>query len=285
NHLRKHFGLLIITDAAFREAVRRRYLTTEEDVTTVHRHLATFHLSKDPDDADWREALWHLRGGRRWPELIRLLASLTVLGRVWKQSKDEVLGYWKEIEGETEFRLEDTYQEVLNDPLNNASSLEELLPLIDLLLQSGHSEAVKALIKKLPFVAGKPIDSVSLEGLDQVRSPLMRGEILYEGGHFEAALKEFGEEERLCRETNSDEVLSLALLKKGQTLERLGELEPAEAAYRESEQISRLGGYKRNLLLVLDAQTNFLLRLGRQQEGQALRAELEYLRGDASTDA
>jgi hypothetical protein len=280
----QHFGLLVLTDTAFREAIRRRYLPTDQEVKAIHRHLATFHLSGGEDDAKWTDVLWHLRKGQSWQQLVTLLSDLGLLRTVWSENKLEVLDCWKDIETHTEFLLEEVFRAALDDPSDHFSSNDDLMPFIHLLAESGHTDAIKRLLAKLPGEKGKPIDPVSLDGLEQVKTPFLRGVILYKGGHFEGAVKEFTEEERLSREAHSAESLSLALIWKGQALASLDQLDTAVAAYRESEQISRLGGYKENLILALAAQARLFPRLGKEQEAQALKIELEYLRREMNNE-
>ena len=135
-------GLLSFGHAYFRQAVRDRYLPTDEQRRAVHARLADyFHQRQqrqrqESDEFDPRaldELSWQLAEAADWERLYELLRDRQLIGQALRQAESDVRTGWVQLEAHSPHRLIDAYlpmtvDDVARDPYT-ASRLVGLLSL------------------------------------------------------------------------------------------------------------------------------------------------------------
>jgi len=127
-------GLLTFFHDYLRDAVRDRYLDTEQKQSAVHLRLAEYFENKDDEERSLEEFPWQLARAKEWTRLRDFLCDdeLEVLYRFHSaDSRHELAQYWREMEGV--YDLTDEYKKVLDEyespggtQLGRANRLSEL---------------------------------------------------------------------------------------------------------------------------------------------------------------
>jgi hypothetical protein len=221
--------------AGFVEAIRRRYLPTDEDRRRTHGTIADYFTGQHRTETaglghaeflagqQSAEIPWHLEAAGRWDELASRLADVRFLVGAWGRNKWDLLRSWARIEEHTPIRLIEAYRPVLQQPeryrLAESEVVAELLegaglqPDADRLRRDirgeydrrGEKPGMKAALVEMFHAGG---DSARGRGREEAFERLRRGQQLLSGPDFRGAETCFREAEAAFRALHKeDEVL------------------------------------------------------------------------------
>jgi tetratricopeptide (TPR) repeat protein len=272
------------------EAVRDKYLPTEQDQQRAHLRLADYFDTQSLEGRKVDELPWQLTEAKAWQRVCDLLTGTRFLAAAWSADQFNVKACWARIETGSALRLVDAYRSVLDGPVEDADHVSRVGILLN---DTGH-----------------PKEALSLQGclVDHFRQKVWRGSgldptgnyggltaalhnqanILYAGGEFEEAVRLCREAEWILREfanrLGNKYGLAVSLNHQALILKARGRLDEAMGLLKEAERSFRELDNKDGLQACLGNQA-VILQL-RSEVGKAMR-ELHCLpdvdRGDVST--
>jgi tetratricopeptide (TPR) repeat protein len=289
-------GLLGFSHTYLREAVRTRYLFTEESQKTTHLQLADYFQRELPsfrqikkDDIPGRldlkiplhnsyELPWHLAQVQQWARLADLLSDPIFLLVSWSIDPYEVGGYWSQIEANSSFRAVASYTPLLEGDAS-AYSVYALM-LARLYNTLGYSQDAAAVIEK------------RVEGIKQFGDKRKLAEMLIELG---TTLQYYGDLYRAFTVLKEAEVIfkhlrdkrgvAISQHEQALILRHQGQPDLAMKMLRKTEEVFRKTGDDFNLSSCLYAQTNILLGKGAVEQAMSLLEQVERMkRSDGDLD-
>lgn len=109
-------GLIGFAHEYLRQAVRTRYLDTDDQQRAAHLRLADNFAKGDLGPRNLDELPWQLAEAMAWQRLYDLLADMPFFDAAWRADQFEAKGYWAKIENESPLRVVDAYLAVLDNP-------------------------------------------------------------------------------------------------------------------------------------------------------------------------
>jgi len=250
-------GLIGFGHDYLREAVKARYLRTEEVQKFTHLQLAGYFEIQEFDLRKVDELPWQLMQAKAWKKLYGFLANRIFLCEAWKQSEYEVLKYWAEIERNSTFRMVDAYSVYTDDikliPTDNVFTLNYFLCISGLLSSFGYRKEALRIQEELVERDRQMKDKAGL-----INDISFLAQLVYEGDELDKAWSLLEEAEPLCRELGDLNGLEAILNTKVQILRRRNNLESALIILKEAESICSMEGLNIGLGRVLLNQANIL---------------------------
>lgn len=222
-------GLLGFAHRYGREAVGRRYLSSNGAGAQTHRRLARYFLRDPTRQRALLEGPWQLMHAEDWSELASLLSRPAFASTLASAARSDLHTYWATLEARATFRVADAYAAVARSP--EAWGDEELLAVAQLLLDMGHAPMASTLFHQLECRCTDPDDRQSMLGWQAVA--------LSNTGDLDAALELLAEQQRICREIGNDLGLKVSLHNLARILRKRGDLDGALALLEEQEQFAR----------------------------------------------
>ncbi len=303
-------GLIGFFHDYFRQAVRNRYLPTEQARQVAHLRIADYFSTRDLGARKVDEEPWQLAEAKAWERLYALLSDLPFFCAAWHANQFEVKANWALVESSSKLRLESGYRQVLDAPGDHSHDTVWTVGI--LLDDTGHpiqaSSLREYLVKNCRQTGDRAYLAVALGGhalslanrgdfheamnLHQEEERLYRelgdwdglsasfgnqAVILKACGDLDGAMKRLKDEEGICRELGNKAGLSSSLGNQGVILRDRGDLDGAMALHKESERLCRELGNKAGLLGSLGNQGVILRDRGDLDGAMALHKESERL--------
>lgn len=289
-------GLLGFSHTYLREAVRTRYLFTEESQKATHLQLADY-FQRDipsfrqiekaniPGRLDLKiplhnsyELPWHLAKVQQWARLVDLLSDPIFLLVLWGIDQYEVGGYWSQIEANSSFRAVASYAPLLEGDASAHSDFA--LMLARLYNTLGYSRDAAAVIEN------------RIEGIKQFGDKRKLAEVLIELG---TALQYYGdlsrafsvvkEAETVFKYLRDTRGVAISQNEQALILKHQGQLDLAMKMHQKTEEVFRKAGDNFNLSSCLYAQTTILLEKGAVEQAMSLLEQVECMkRSDGDLD-
>jgi len=262
-------GLLGFSHDHLRQAVQKRFLSSETDRCQAHLRLADyFGVTKlGPHDLfnatrlharRLEELPWQLAKGNAWTLLYELLANRWFLAMMGELHRWDLSSYWAQVETHSSLRMLDAYRPLLDSDAMFAQHVANLLS------NFGHTTEALQLRQHLVDVHRQSNDKRSL-----ARTLGNFADCLQNEGRFDEALALYREQEAACKETGqAGNVLAQAIFGQARILKDRGCLEEAWDRYVELEQLSREASNVETLPLALRGQASILRTRGEWQQSQ-----------------
>ena len=308
--LRERHGVLVLSDACLREAVRQKYIPTAEVEDAAHLRLADYFSGRAIGPRTVEELPWQLSAARQWPRLVECLADPLNLHFTLLARKSDPFAFWARIEENSSFRVADTYRDLIASAtpaqgrallpyvaelLHNGGHFREEIDALDALISYG-ADATPGERAPLLLMLGQALWSVGeldralttaqqAEALsrrldDKVglrRALGIQGMVLLKQGKPAEALARHQERALLCREVGDWEALQDCLDSLTAVSQTLADM-PAALAYNlESMQLARESGWLRGYQAAMGNRANLLMNLGQFDEALKLFEEQESI--------
>lgn len=192
-------GLIGFFHDYLRQAVRRRYLATEEERRSAHLRLADYFEARDLGPRRIDELPWQLAEAEAWQTLVTLLADPAFFGAAWDANQFEVKAYWARVESSSPLTIVDAYRPVLDGQTGDTNHVWRVA---SLLTDTGHPVEGLLLRERLVEHFRRTGDRANLAA-----SLGNQAVILRDRGDLDGALALHKEQERLCRELGSKDGL------------------------------------------------------------------------------
>jgi tetratricopeptide (TPR) repeat protein len=262
-------GLIGFFHDYLRQAVRRRYLATEEERRSAHLRLADYFEARDLGPRRIDELPWQLAEAEAWQTLVTLLADPAFFDATWDANQFELKAYWARAESSSPLEIVDAYRPVLDGQTEGTSHVWRVASLLN---DTGHPVEALLLRERLVEHFRRTGDRASLAG-----SLGGQALILEARGDLDGALALMEEQERLCRELGSKDGLRISLGNQAVILQARGDLDGALALHKEEERLCRELGSKDGLRISLGNQALILQARGDLDGALALHKEQERL--------
>lgn len=269
-------GLLTFAHDYIRQAVKKRFVTSDEIRLDIHRYLANYFAEKGLDDnRALTEVPWQLLESKQWDRLHYCITYHAVLIR-WMEVTEfyDLWRYWQELHANTDLRASESYSWLKNyNPTVNIIISPILIGLI------GQESKVAALsycqsfvrcckeigdqlkiamalcllaeihISCAEIIAANTVLQEASEICENIKHPYttvyctkLRGEVASRVGDLKEALNIFNIQEQLCRKYDFKVLLCDCLLQKGILMMALDDSKNAMLAFKDSERVSRTSG-------------------------------------------
>ncbi|MGQ0702987.1 MAG: DUF4062 domain-containing protein, partial [Gemmatimonadales bacterium] len=303
-------GLLGFFHDYLRQAVRDRYLPTEDEQRHAHLRIARYLAAGEIGPRMIEELPWQLSRAGEWQLLATLLAMQPqFFSAAWHQNSFEVAERWAEVEASSGVRMVDAYAPVVRSPGDDP---EYAWSVGSLLSDSGHPEQAFLIWAGLADHCRETGDLGRLPQCLHGQATLLmgRGElneafrlfqeaericrargnraglqrilgskalILMMRGDRRDALKLVEEKYRVCRELGDSEGTQEALEVRASILREEGNLDQALEVLEEGERRYRETGNKRGLQAILGAKAGVLQDRGDLDGAMRLNREKERI--------
>ena len=145
-------GLITFSHDYLRQAVRSRYLATQEQRSRAHLWII-FHLTNggttfDIGQCEIEEIPWQAMKSQVWEMLDSFLRMTNLLKSLGRDNHEQIEEYWAELERSSTHRMVDTYRRQIENP--SAEEDWEFLYCLERLLKgAGHLKEAAAIIQDL----------------------------------------------------------------------------------------------------------------------------------------
>jgi tetratricopeptide (TPR) repeat protein len=268
--LMRRAGLIGFFHDYLREAVRRRYLPSEEAQRAVHIRLADYFGARELGRRKIDEFPWQLAGGEAWPQLVDVLSNLEFLEAAWNLDRFEVMAFWARVESNSPFRMAEAYRSVLEAPAGHAPTQVSIAA--GLLDATGHPEEALFLTKHLAQRFRETGDQANLQV-----SLAGQARILFHRGELDQAMALYKEQGRICRELGNNDGLQSSLSGEALIHQVRGELDTAMALHKEQGRLSRELGNMEGLQASLGNQAVILRARGELDAALEMLGEMERI--------
>ena len=305
-------GMLGLFHEYFRQAVRNRYLSTEEEQRTAHLRLAEYFQTSEQNRRKVDELPWQLAAGKSWQRLYDLLSDLKSFKDIWQANEFDLKEYWAKTENNSTLSIFEAYRSILEAPgivpdkdsimdlsrlLKDAGHLTEALVLWTYLAEyfrkigeekklatslsnqavlifklHGNLHKVMTLHKEEELICRRIGDMEGLQRCLGNQALIQRAQ-----GELSKALVLHREEEAICRKLKDKYQLSICLGNQGLIFFLKKDLEGAIKLFKEQEQINRGLGNKEGLQSVKANQALIQKEEGELDSALALLEEQEQI--------
>jgi tetratricopeptide (TPR) repeat protein len=302
-------GLMCFSHQYLRDAVRRRYLSREQDLRDAHLRLADYFETRDPGVRTIDELPWQLAEAKSWDRLVALLSDANFLTAAWAANKKfDINQYWTKIEHNTALRMSNVYRPFVEAPEQNPSCaflvgrlmydagyLDDALALYGLLgehlTRAGMPGAMNCFsfqgvillrkgsvgpaldLHRYEEEAGRLLGDDSMLG----RSFGNQASVLMRKGALSDALPLLKQAEDLFRQQHDFAGVANSLTMQGITLAKQGDMEGGMTLFKEAEHLSRELGDLQQLMRSLGEQAGVLESKGDWESQLTLRIEEERI--------
>jgi tetratricopeptide (TPR) repeat protein len=247
-----------------RQAVEKRYLSTQDEKVEAHIRLANYFERMDGNPARrLNELPWQLAQAKQWQRLYDLLADLNFFQELSKQNSFDLLEYWALIEEQSNLKRVDAYRPVIENP--SRFDAQPINMIADLLRLSGNLHEAMGLYKEAARISRQAGDLDDLKGFLNNQAL-----ILNDWGQPEEAMAMHKEAEEIFRQLGDLAGLQASMLNQAVILDKLGKQKEAMVIYQEVEHICREQGYPRHLAASLMNQALILKDWGQLKEALLL---------------
>jgi tetratricopeptide (TPR) repeat protein len=261
-----HSGLLGFFHDYLRQAVRERYLPTEQQQREAHLRLADYFAPRELNPRKSAELPWQLMQAQRWQRLADTLADLSMVRSAWGQNGHDIYGYWSKVEENIPRAIIEAYRPVVDTPAQQPQDLKLLSRLLmqlnypqeSTVIQMGLIETYQREFRLPPGAAplsaedadylAKEIISLTIEASDNLRA--LR--------EFASALAATRKAVETARHFGDRQDLGRAIAHQGIVLLDLDKPAEAKQCFDEAEDIARSIGSKSLLGMVLGNQSNLV---------------------------
>jgi nephrocystin-3 len=226
-------GLTGFSHDYMRQAVKNRYLPTEETEHAAHLTLADCFSSLELTPRKVDELPWQLAEARAWERLYELLANLEFFAEAWRRNRFDVESHWARVEISSELRMMDAFRKVIESP-NDTLDSTVLTDLSNLLDDTGHPQEAFSLLEFL-------VEQSRLTG-DRNRLQKCLGRqalILMMRGNLDGAMELMKNHEQICRELGDSAGLARSLGNQALILKDRSEFDGAMKLLKDQELICR----------------------------------------------
>jgi tetratricopeptide (TPR) repeat protein len=254
-------GLIDFAHDEISDAVAARYLPTPDERRAVHRRLARFFASQEPDGRTAAELLHQLDAAEDWEGLADALRDLPVLAEAWEIAKPELWRHWEHVTSATGLTLVDAYADLVARPAD--FDHDHVWAVAGLLSTMRQPEAAVPLQRRL-------IDEARAGG-NEVRLQAALGNLglsMFLSGEYDEALACHAEEETICRSLEAGAELEMCLANKANALIALERWDEARQVLDEAADLCRRQGDTQQLGRRLAALAQLL-----HKQGDLLAAE------------
>lgn len=272
-------GLINFSHDHLRQAVKEKYLETEEARCSAHLHLADYFEERDVGTRKLEELPWQLARAEAWERLDTLLCDLPFFDAINQTNEFEVKTYWAQVEANSRFRMVDGYQKVLESP----EMYPDYVWNVSILLADSGNTQEALLLRDYLVVHFRQVG----EGGKLAASIGMQANTLYQRGALDEALALHKEGERLCRDLDLAGGLAMSLVNQAVILYDRADLDGAFESYKGAERLFRelslieedpvKLAYKRGLAKSLTGQANVVRARGDMKRAMVLHKESERL--------
>ncbi len=224
-------GLINFFHDYLRKAVGDRYLPEDWQRRAVHKQIADYFDARDADPRQLDELPWQLCRAADWDRLTDRLKALSFLCAAHHHDAYSLMTYWKDIEDNSSYRMEQTYAELVDSPEKDPHAAHVLA---HLMTETGRLEIAARL-----FAAD--IDRYRSSG-DQLNTAIAlqnAGSVLGRLGRMEQGLSFLREAEVIWREAGYIRGLQGTLGNIADTLRELGRLDEARILLVEQARLAR----------------------------------------------
>jgi len=264
-------GLMGFSHEYMRQAVKNRYLQTEESEQAAHLRLADYFTILEITPRKVDELSWQLAEAKAWQRLCDLLVDLEFLEEAWVRNQFDVKAFWARIEGGSELRMVSAYRKLLDSPIEIMDATA-VMDLSILLSETGHSSEALLLEESLAGQFRRTGDHSRLQACLGSKSNM-----LYLRGDLDGAMKLLKEQELICRELGNANGLSRSLNLQATILMDWGDPEEARRLLKEQEQICRELGDPAELSMGIQSQAVILMDCGDMDSAMSLLKEGERI--------
>lgn len=261
-------GLLTFAHDSLRETVKRLYLTTRQVRNQTHLRIADYFAQQELSWRKVEELPWQLEQAQEWKRLVEVLSDLDFIFQAWIHNEFEVLRYWSVIEKRSSHRCVKTYERVIKEPLRNVYGSSVVA---ELLRRRGHWKKALRIWQKLISNKNNVGRHLYAEAIGN------QSVILGDLGHLDDAMDLLKEKERICRESEDKNGLSIALGNMAVILAQKGRLVEAMKLHKEEARICRELGDKGGLAMNLGNQAEILRNWGRLDKALKLHKKEELI--------
>ncbi len=244
-------GLIGFFHDYLREAVRRRYVLSEDTGQEVHLCLADYFEACSVGRRQIDEFPWQLAEGGAWQRLFDLLVDLPFFQAAWNADHYEVKAYWARVEAQSALRMVDGYRSVLDSPHEHQEYV--VWRVSNLLADSGHPSEAERLGQYLVEFCRETGDLIELQA-----SLGHCANILFARGDMDGAMDLYKQQEQICREQENKDGLFQSLGNQANIVYIHGDMDGAMDLYKQQEQICCELGDKDGLASSLGSQANIL---------------------------
>ncbi len=261
-------GLLSFSHDYLNRAVAEKYLYQRRFRDESHRRVIDYFNSQSLSVRKVDELPWQLRANEDWQGLVALLTDPSFLLVAWLRDAYAVRGYWSSIEANSDYRLEDWYQQLIN-------------------IRADFNPAVEAVVSQLLESAGRRAEALVLakkrlakayRGRDQrelAEALLKTGSILISLGNFDEAEQYLEESASLFKTIGVVNGRAAALGNVALILDRCGRLAEAMSIHQQVAHIYESINDLEGLLVALNNQAGILYRQGEWPVALQLYQEIE----------
>ncbi len=304
-------GLLNFYHDYIRQAVERRYLSSEEQKQITRDQLAAYFSDQKENPARrLHELPWLYTQAHEWSRLFALLSDVDFVKELWQHNTYDLMTYWAMLEEHSDFTRVQAYQPVLDDPdkydidplmrisylLRNSAYFSEAMQLYQagerISRQKGDLESLSHFLNDQALVLndwGKLEEAIQcLKETEDLLNQLGRKEslvacrlnqavILEKQGHLQEAMDIFQRLEHTCREQGDLERLAAVLGNQALIMKDWGKLPEALRLFKEQQNICYQTDNQENLQNCLGNQSEVFDMWGRKEEALQLIEEKERI--------
>jgi tetratricopeptide (TPR) repeat protein len=264
-------GLIGFSHDYVRQAVKNRYLPTEETEQMAHLRLADCFSSLELTPRKVDELPWQLAEAKAWQRLYDLLADLEFFEEAWVRNRFDVKAHWARVEAGSELRMVNAFRKVVDGP-NDILDSTALTDLSILLSDTGHPPEALSLLEFLVEQSRRTGDRSRLQ-----KCLGRQATVLWRRGDLDGAMKLNKEVERICRELGDPAGLSISLGNQYNILYRRGDLDGAMKLQKEVDRICRELGDPARLSRALWGQALLIQARGDLDGAMKLHKEVERI--------
>ena len=262
-------GLLEFFHDFLRQAVERRYLSSEARRAEAHRHLADYFERSETEERRVEEFPWQLWKCGETNRLERALSDLDLSQAIWARNEEDLLRFWSFLERESNFKKEITYQKAIENPSEHHDHLLWILVLFN---KTGLLSTAMKLYKEVERICREMDNKHGL-----LSSLNEQGLIYRDWRNLEEAMRLHKEAEEISREMDNKHELLGSLNGQALVHQDWRNLEEAMRLHKEAEEISREMDNKHELLGSLNGQALIHKDWGNLEEAMRLHKEGEEI--------
>ncbi len=304
-------GLIGFGHDYLREAVRSRYLSSEDAQVAIHLRVADYFALRATNHRRIEELPWQLCESRSYKRLIQLLSNRIFFSEFFDGDHCDLdmRRYWSQIESDSEIRVEKVYLPIIEEAdyseggfaVHVAQLLVQMGRLtfalyifertIDCLQTKGDPRYVRLLTFQANIMADRGELTAAMHLYQKQESYLTalgdlyalqycignQGIILRDQGNSKGALKLYKRQESICRDLNYGVGLQLCLGNQALALWDLGDLDKAARLLQEQQQMCRELGEQDSLSTSLGNMGEVLMARGEPDQALRLFREQETI--------
>ncbi len=262
-------GLLGFFHEYLRIAVVDRYLALNNTRERTHLQIAEYFKTREFTIRTLEELPWQYDRAGTWTLLHSVIKDLSFFRSLWNINQFDIKSYWADLESNSQYRIVETYQDVINHPEEYPDCIWQLAVLFQ---DTGNLKEGFKLQQFLTRFYGEKGDLKNFQG-----SLNNQATILMDWGQLKEALELLKEQERICQQLGDMAGKSVSLINQAIIFRRLGQLKESKDLLKEQERSCREFGYNTVLQSNLMNQAIILSDWGQFKEAMELLKEQERI--------